>query len=124
MCKNQKIACEKLSGDYVARKTKKPLERIYTVVLNHNASGKPAKKIKTETFKQGIPYLVWASSIDRENVFIRDVRGGKTVQVQGVDCLFTHADIIEINGVRYKEQAINGIYHYLPLKNLNTPKKQ
>ena len=124
MCKNVKIACEKLSADYVSAKTKKPFERIYTVVLNHNASGKRKENIKTEAFKKGIPYLVWASNINKEEVFIREVSGGKTVAVQANDCLFTHADVIEINGRQYKETAINGIFHYLPVKNTPTTKKK
>ena len=69
MCKLNKIACEKLSADYVANKTKKPFERIYTVVLNHNASGKRKENIKTEAFKKGIPYLVWASNIPVASVW-------------------------------------------------------
>lgn len=124
MCKLNKIAVEKLSADYVSAKTKKPFERIYTVVLGHNASGKKKENTKTETFKKGIPYLVWATNIEQGKVFIREVSGGKTVAVQANDCLFTHADVIEINGRQYKETAINGIFHYLPVKNTPTAKKK
>lgn len=118
MCQKIKkdVFVENLSADTVANKTKTPFERIYTVVLNKNASGKDKKHIKTERFKKGIPYLVWATDITQGSVKIREVVGGKApVEVMTTDCRFTSAPQIEIGGQLYKEKIINGIYHYLPL---------
>ncbi len=117
MCKKNKLAVEKLSADTVAKKTKTPFERLYTVVLNHNASGK--KDAKNERFKKGIPYIVWATDITKGFVKIREVfGGGSPVEIQTSDCRFTHSDILEINGCQYKEKMINGVYHYIEVNKL------
>ena len=100
MCQKIKkdVFVENLSADTVANKTKTPFERIYTVVLNKNASGKDKKHIKTERFKKGIPYLVWATDITQESVKIREVGGKAPVEVMTTDCRFTSAPQIEIGG--------------------------
>ncbi len=119
MCKKNKLAVEKLSADTVANKTKTPFLRIYTVILGCNASGKTKKESKTERFKKGIPYLVWATDITKGSIKIREILGGGApVEVQATDCKFTHSDTIEIRGLQYKEKMINGVYHYIETKKL------
>ncbi len=119
MCKKNKLAVEKLSADTVANKTKTPFLRIYTVVLNINASGKSKQESKRERFKKGIPYLVWATDITKGSIKIREIIGcGAPIEVQATDCKFTHSDTIELNGCQYKEKMINGVYHYIETKKL------
>ena len=113
MCKNAKIACEKLSADYVANKTKTPFERIYTVVINPNGGPKHNKHNQIGQFKKGVPYIVWATYITKATVTIRDLKSKKSTEVDSCECQFTNISELELNGMKYVERQINGVYHYV-----------
>lgn len=116
MCKKNKISVAKLSADTVANKTKIPFQRMYTVTLLKPIIADDVaseKKKKDATFKQDIPYLVWATDINKQEITIRQVSGGKTVTVAQCNVAVVLAKEPEINGIKYAETKINGVYHYL-----------
>lgn len=80
----------------------------FKIVLRHPVNG----------FKANVPYNVWKQTGSGNTEFIYNIKNGKKTVLGAIDIL-SETNIksnIEIDGIRYKKEKVQGIARFSPLE--------